>query len=76
MAGAHDRVLEYADLFSVTLHDDNVQEFDTRWDEVPLFMSKIPCDDILKSMYKLRIHESVQLKNCIGIVRRGDLTGE
>ena len=42
--------------------------------EDPLSMSKIPCDDILESMYKLRIHESVQLKNCIGSVRRGDLT--
>ena len=30
------------DLFSVTLHDNNIQEFDTRWDEVPLSMSKIP----------------------------------
>ena len=38
---AHDTVLDYADLFSVTLHDDNIQEFDTRWDEVLLSMSKI-----------------------------------
>ena len=30
---AHDTVLDYADLFSVTLRDDNVQEFDSRWDE-------------------------------------------
>ena len=30
VTGAHDTVLDYADLFSVTLHDDNVQEFDTR----------------------------------------------
>ena len=36
----HDTVLDYADLFSVTLHDDNIQEFDARWDEVPLSMSK------------------------------------
>ena len=41
VTGAHDKVLEYADLFCVTLHDDNFQEFDTRWDEVPLFKSKI-----------------------------------
>ena len=27
LTGAHDTVLEYADLFSVTLHDDNIQEF-------------------------------------------------
>ena len=40
MIGAHDTVLDCADLFSVTLHDDNIQEFDTRWDEVLLSMSK------------------------------------
>ena len=50
--GAHDTVLDYADLFSVILQDDNVQEFDTRWDEVLLSMSKIPSDDILESLYK------------------------
>ena len=33
VTGAHDTVLDYADLFSVTLRDDNVQEFDARRDE-------------------------------------------
>ena len=32
--GAHDTALDYTDFFSVTLRDDNVQECDTRWDEV------------------------------------------
>ena len=32
--GAHDTVLDCANLFSVTLHDDNIQECDTRSDEV------------------------------------------
>ena len=31
---AHDTVFDFSDLFSVTLRDDNVEEFDTRWDEV------------------------------------------
>ena len=29
VTGAHDTVLDYADLFSVTLRDDNIPEFDT-----------------------------------------------
>ena len=66
VTGAHDTVLDYADLFSVTLHDDNFQEFDTRWDEVQQSMSKIPSDDTLESLYKLRIRESVQLKTVRG----------
>ena len=59
MTGAHDTVLDYADLFSVTLHDDNIQELAARWDEVLLSMSKIPSDDIL------RIRESAQLKTVL-----------
>ena len=62
VTGAHDTVLKCDDLFSVTLRDDNIQEFDTRWDEVLLSMSKIPSDDILERLYKLRIRESDQLK--------------
>ena len=62
LSGAHDKVLDHADLFFVTLHDDNIQEFDTRWDGVLLSMSKIPSHDILECLFKLRIRESAQLK--------------
>ena len=31
--GAHDTVLDHDGLFSVTLRNDNVQEFDSRWDD-------------------------------------------
>ena len=65
MIGAHDAVLDYADVFSVTLHDDNIQEFDTRWDEVLLSMSEIPSDDILESLYTLRIREFAQLETVL-----------
>ena len=66
-SGAHDTVLDYADLFSVTLRGDNVQEFDTRWDEVLLSVSKIPSDDVLESLYKLRMREFVQLKTALDL---------
>ena len=38
---------------------------DTRWDKVLLSMSKIPSDDILESLYKLRVRESAQLKTVL-----------
>ena len=63
VTGAHDPALHYADFFSVTLHHDDVQEFDTRWDEV--LQSMIPSDDILESLYKLRICGSAQLKTVL-----------
>ena len=65
LTGAHDTVLDYADFFTITLRNDNFQDFDTRWDEVLLSMLKIPSDDILESLYKLRIRESAQLKTVL-----------
>ena len=65
VTGAHDTILDYADLFSVTLRDDNIQEFDTRWDGVLPSMSKFPSDDIFESLYKLRILESAYLKTVL-----------
>ena len=62
VTGAHDTVLDYADLLTIALRNDDVQEFDTRWDEVLLSMSRIPSDDVLDSLYKLRIRQSDQLK--------------
>ena len=64
VTGAHDTVLDFVDLFSVTIHDDKIQEFDTRWVEVLLSKSKIPSDDFLESLYKLRIHKSKAYWNC------------
>ena len=43
------------------------QDFDTRWDEILLSMTKIPLDDILQSLYNLRIRESDQLKTVLGL---------
>ena len=53
VAGAHDSVLDYADLFTITLRNDDVQEFDTRWDEILLSMTKIPPDDFLESFLQI-----------------------
>ena len=58
VTGAHDTASDHADLFSVTLRDDNIQEFDTRWDEVLLSLSKIPSGDVLESLYKMRVRDN------------------
>ena len=65
VTGAHDTVLDYADLFTITHRNDDVQEFDTGWDDILLTMTKIPTDDVLESLYKLRIRESDQLKTVL-----------
>ena len=65
VTGAHDTVLDDANLFSITLGNDTVQDFDTRWDEILLSMTKIPSDDVLESLYKLRFRELDQLNTVL-----------
>ena len=63
--GANDSVDSCADLFTVVLRNDDIQEFDPRWDGILLSMTKIPSDDILEGVYKLRIRESEKLKTAL-----------
>ena len=68
VTGIHDSVENYADLFTIVLRNDDIQEFDSKWDGILLSMTKIPLDDILEGLYKLRIRESEKTQDRIGIV--------
>ena len=52
---SHDSVENYIDLFTIFPRNDDIQEFDSKWDGILLFMTKILHDDILEGLYKLRI---------------------
>ena len=65
VTGAHDSVENYADLFTVVLRNDDIQEFDSKWDEILLSMTQIPSNDILEGLYRLRIRESEKLKTVL-----------
>ena len=65
VTGIHDSGENYADLFTVSLRNDDIQEFDSKWDGILLSMTKIPPDDILAGLYKLRILESDKLKTVL-----------
>ena len=74
--GSHDSVENYADLFTISLRNDDIQEFDLKLDEILLSMTKIPHDDILEGLYKLRIRESEKLKTVLKFVCPGDSSEE
>ena len=65
VTGANDSVENYADLFTIALRNDDDQEFDSKWDGILLSMTKIPSDDILEGLYKVRIRESQKLKTVL-----------
>ena len=52
-------------LFTIGLRNDDIQEFDSKWDGILLSMTKFPSDDILEGLYKLRIRESEKLKTVL-----------
>ena len=61
----HDSVENYTNLFTIVLRNDDIQEFDSKWDGILLSMTKIPHDDILEGLYKLRTRESEKLKTVL-----------
>ena len=65
VTGTDDSVENYTDLFTIALRNDDIQEFDSKWDGILLSMTKIPHDDILEGLYKLRIRESEKLKTVL-----------
>ena len=65
VTGVHDSVENYADLFTISLRNDDIQEFDSKWDGILLSVTKNPPDDILEGLYKLRIREYEKLKTVL-----------
>ena len=58
VTGVNDSVENDADLYTIVLRNDDIQEFDSKWDGILLAMTKIPLDEILDNLYKLRKRES------------------
>ena len=49
----------------VVLRNDDIQEFDSKWDGILLSVTQIPSDDILEGLYQLRKRESEKLKTVL-----------
>ena len=65
---AYEAVQGFSDLFSMTFQNDDVQDFDVKWDHALLSVSEMPSDAILEGLYKSKLQNSAQLRDCDGIV--------
>ena len=63
VTGAHDTFLDYADLFYTTRRNDDVQECDTRLDEILLTMTKIPPIKSWKKMVVRSIDHKLRFRD-------------
>ena len=62
VTGAHDSAENYADLFTISPQNEDIQEFDSKWDGILLSLTHIQLDDILEGLFKLRIRVFEKLK--------------
>ena len=63
--GAHDAGQGLSHLLIIRLQNDDVQDFDVRWDQALLTASQIPAENVLKGFCKLKIRDSVQLQTVL-----------
>ena len=57
-------------MFSIRLQNDDVQDFDVRWEVAPLSVSKMPPDVILGGLNKSKSQDSVQLQTVLALYDR------
>ena len=65
--GAHDAAFDLSDLLNVSLPGDDIQDFDTGSDQAPLSASEAPKENVLESLYTVKICESVQLQTVLAM---------
>ena len=74
VTGSHDSVENYTDLFTVVLRNDDIQEFDSKWDGILLSMTKIPL--ITAWIVQNKNTRVWKTQDRIGIVWPGDSSEE
>ena len=54
-------------MFTKSLQNDDVQDFDVRWDHALLSVSDMPFDMILEGLYKSNFQNSVKLQTALAL---------
>ena len=65
--GTHEALQGLSDSFTVSLQNDDVQDFDVRWDHALLSVSEVPSDVILEGLYKSKLQNSAQLQTVLAL---------
>ena len=66
--GAYEAVQGLSDLFNVRLQNDDVQDFDTRWDQALLATSEKLTEMVLEGFIQVKIAGFCSASGCIGFV--------
>ena len=64
---AYEAVQGLSDLYNIRLQNDNIQDFDVRWDQALLSASETPTEIVLEGLYKSELQDSVQLQTVLAL---------
>ena len=71
--GAYEAVQGHSDLFNFRLQNDDVQDFDTRWEQALLSASEIPTELVLEGLFKSKVLDSVQLQTVLALYEQENI---
>ena len=66
--GACEAVQGLSDLFNIRMQNDNVQDFDVRWDQALLSAIETPTEMVLEGLNQVKIAGFCSTSDCSGIV--------
>ena len=69
-SGSYDEIERLAGLFSNKLENDNIQDFDLRWEQALLPTSKPPSDKVLEGLYVCKLQDSSQAQTIMALFNR------
>ena len=61
--GSYDEIQGLSGLFSIKLENDDIHDFDLRWQQALLLISDPPSDKVLEGLYASKLQDSPQAQN-------------
>ena len=65
--GFYEEIQSLSGLFSIQLENDDIQDFDLRWEQASLFRSDPPSDKNLEGRYLSKLQDSSQLQTIMAL---------
>ena len=73
--GSYDEIQGLSGLFSIELDNNDVQDFDLRWEQALLLTSDPPSDKVLEGLYVSKLQDSSQAKTIMALYNQEILRG-
>ena len=71
--GASEAVQGLSDLFNIRLQNDDVEDFDTRWDQALLAASETPTEMVLEGSYKSKLQDCGQVLTVLALYEQENI---